>query len=73
MEWFGDMHKVFNESLVEIDKAEELLKIIFAFWFWPFCDSGDFDWVHGDLTISDNKSEVFYLRLFKFTFLRFEV
>src|SRR5258705_4681525 len=61
-----------DELPIEVYKAKEGLDLLYLCQGRPFCDSADLCWVHGDMVLRDDQSEVLNLLLLKLTFLWLE-
>ena len=61
--------KVFNEAMVEVNKAYKGLHVSLVLRDGPLIDSGNFNRVHCNLVLRDDQPEVFNLLLVELTFL----
>ncbi len=61
-----------NEAAIEIAESKETSDILNHGRSWPFHDSLDFDWIHFDLPLANDHSQVFDLLFVEGAFLRFE-
>ncbi|KIK96667.1 hypothetical protein PAXRUDRAFT_137940, partial [Paxillus rubicundulus Ve08.2h10] len=57
-----------NEATVEVDKTKERLEVLLAMWDRLIKNSMDFNGVHVNLALKNDKSQVFDFSHFKFTF-----
>ena len=64
--------KVFNEAMVEVNKAYKGLHVSLVLQGGPLTDSGNFNRIHRDLVLRDDQPEVFNLLLVELTFLQTE-
>ena len=66
------MWEVLDEPSVEVNEPEEGLYFLFVVQGRPLCNSSNFHWVHLDGIMGDDHPEIFYLGLFKLTFVGFQ-
>ena len=59
--------------MVEVGKTEKPMEVAEVTRYGPIGDGIDFDGVHRDLTLVDDKSEILYLVLGELTFLWLKV
>ena len=57
--------------MIEVYKAEERLELVLFLRNWPLCDRFDLDWVYSDLTLFNDKAEIWYCGYIESTFLCF--
>ena len=69
----GMLRKVWDESSVEVDKADEGLDLLFVGRGWPLRHTSYFCWVHFDFVVQDDNTKVFDAGFFKLTLLVSEV
>ena len=62
-----------DEAAVKVAEAEESLKLFEFLWCWPFCNAGDFDRVHLDLSLEDDDARVLNEELVEGAFFGFEM
>ena len=72
-QWLSDVGIIGDKSLVEVGKAEERLNVFDFCWSRPFCYTIELYGIHGELSRSDDHSEIFYLRSCKGTFFQLQV
>ena len=61
--------EAFNESVVEVDEADERLHLLLASRSGSFGDTSDFDRIHFDLVVRDDHPKVLDALLLEFAFL----
>jgi hypothetical protein len=69
----ANLREVFDETLIEVSKANKALYFFEAFGDGPINDGFNFDWVHRDFAMTDNQTKIIYLGLFKFALFRTEI
>src|ERR1700761_8588891 len=68
-----DARKIFDETTIEVAKTKEGLNLFDSSRGGPISDASQLGWVHGNITILNNKSKIFDGCLGKDTFLRLEI
>jgi hypothetical protein len=66
----ANFREVFDETSVEVSKADEALYFFEAFRNGPINGSFNLDWVHRDFAMTDNQTKIIYLGLFKLALFR---
>jgi len=64
----GNLYKVFDKLTIEIGKAYETIEVAKVVRVWPICDGLYFYRIHRYFAFTNDKAEVFDLRLFEFAF-----
>ena len=67
------VREVPDELPVEVCEAEELLYVLPVSWGRPVGDAGNLDWVHLDVVVRDDHTEVLNRQLLKLALLRSQV
>jgi hypothetical protein len=70
---FGMMGETLDESTVEVRKTKEGLYFPLHCGSWPLCHPCDFDQIHVNLTLQDDKSKIFDHSLLKITLIVMKV
>jgi len=72
-ERLSDAGITLNKTTVKIAKTQKRLNLSFVCRRFPVCNAGNFDWVHTDLSMSDNDTEVFGLSLIEGALVEVEI
>jgi len=65
VEGAGYMGEVGYKPLIEVDEANEGLDFCHIFQSQPFFDSSNFDWVHPNMALRQDKTKIFDCEAFE--------
>ena len=66
-EWASMVREVFDKPAVEVGEAKKRLHLLLVCRCGPFCNSSDFDRVHGNRVMGDDHAKVLYCGFLKLT------